>query len=88
MQTDSNGDNLHKTSNLVFREMQEKYFKMLSGENFTLSAKSYTNLPKESEENIDKTSCHSGKAGSHFYNHNTTTMTCLKHRMRNIYYKC
>ena len=59
----------------------------MSGENFTLSAKRYTNLLKESEENIDKTSCHSGKTGSHFYDHNTSIMTCLKHRMRNIYNK-
>ena len=39
MQIVSWGDNLHEKSNPVFWEKQEKYFKMLSAENFTQSAK-------------------------------------------------
>ena len=39
MQIVSWGDNLHEMSNPVFWEKQEKYFKMLSAENFTQSAK-------------------------------------------------
>ena len=38
MQIVSWGDNLHEMSNPVFWEKQEKYFKMLSAENFTQSA--------------------------------------------------
>ena len=39
MQIVSLGDNLHEMSNSVFWEKYEKYFKMLSAENFTQSAK-------------------------------------------------
>ena len=39
MQIVSIGDNLHEMSNPVFWKKQEKYFKMLSGENFAQSAK-------------------------------------------------
>ena len=39
MQIVSIGDNLHEMSNPVFLEKQEKYFKMLSTENFTQGAK-------------------------------------------------
>ena len=39
MQIVSWGDNLHEMSNPVFWEKQKKYFKMLSAENFTQSAK-------------------------------------------------
>ena len=39
MQVVSTGDNLHEMSKPVFWEKQEKYFKMLSAENFTQRAK-------------------------------------------------
>ena len=41
MQIVSIGDNLHEMSNHVFWEKLEKYYKMLSVENFTRSAKRY-----------------------------------------------
>ena len=39
MQIVSFGDNLHEMSKSDFCEKDEKYFKMLSSENFTQSAK-------------------------------------------------
>ena len=39
MQIVSNGYNLHEMSISVFSERQEKYFKLLSAENFTQSDK-------------------------------------------------
>ena len=44
MQIVSNGDNLHEMSNPIFREKQEKYFKLVSAENFTQSVKSYLSM--------------------------------------------
>ena len=39
MQIVSTGDNLHQMSKPAFWKNEEKYFKMLSAENFTQSAK-------------------------------------------------